>query len=220
MGRRRTQTKKSKKLKLKRTLRMQSRTLGNILMFSGVFLMAVSSAIPKFQYINVQSQEPVQGDVPLEQIAISIDSDTIQVDQKLLNAKKDSKTYPLRVVIPSLQIDVRLEPAKVVNGKWEVFEKTGSYGIGSGVPGEAGNSVVFAHARDGLFLPLKSVKEGAIIYVFTNDKWYTYKAQEIKEVLPHDVSVIAPTEDETLTLYTCTGFADSKRLIVTAKREI
>jgi len=27
-----------------------------------------------------------------------------------------------------------------------------------------------------------------------------------------------PTPDETLTLYTCSGFADSKRLIVTAKR--
>lgn len=41
---------------------------------------------------------------------------------------------------------------------------------------------------------------------------------DTKEVLPESVEVVAPTTDETLTLYTCTGFADQKRLIVTAKR--
>ena len=65
---------------------------------------------------------------------------------------------------------------------------------------------------------LKKVKEGQLVYVFTKDKWYSYKIDTIKEVLPTQTEVIAPTDTAVLTLYTCSGFSDSKRLIVQAKR--
>ena len=42
--------------------------------------------------------------------------------------------------------------------------------------------------------------------------------EEIKLAYPNEVEVIAPTEDETLTLYTCSGFNDEKRLVVVGKR--
>ena len=48
--------------------------------------------------------------------------------------------------------------------------------------------------------------------------WFNYTVSEIKEVIPSQIEVIAPTPDETLTLYTCSGFGDSMRLIVIAKR--
>ena len=48
--------------------------------------------------------------------------------------------------------------------------------------------------------------------------WYSYEVVDIKEVYPNQTEVIEETDDETLTLYTCSGFADSKRLIVVAKR--
>ena len=48
--------------------------------------------------------------------------------------------------------------------------------------------------------------------------WFTYEVKEIKEVFPNQVEVIAPTPDEPLTLYTCSGYKDQKRLIVISKR--
>ena len=54
--------------------------------------------------------------------------------------------------------------------------------------------------------------------ILTKEKWYEYEIKEIKEVLPSQTETIAPTKEETLTLYTCSGFSDSKRLIVIAKR--
>ncbi len=131
------------------------------------------------------------------------------------NAEGD---LPTRVVIPGLGIDLPVERAKIIDGYWEVFEDTAAWGEDSGLPGKPGNQVVFAHAREGLFLPLKDVSEGEVIYILTNSDWYSYKVAEIKEVLPNQTEVIAPTLDETLTLYTCSGFNDSKRLIVIAKR--
>lgn len=125
---------------------------------------------------------------------------------------------PQRIIIPNLGVDLEVKKAEIIGGFWEVFADTAAWGVGSGLPGEAGNQVIFAHAREGLFLPLQSIEVGQRVYVLNNDSWYEYEVSEIKEVYPNQVEVIAPTEDETLTLYTCSGFQDTKRLIVTAKR--
>lgn len=59
---------------------------------------------------------------------------------------------------------------------------------------------------------------GDRIYVFSVNSWYLYRVHDINTVLPSDVSVIDNTSVETLTLYTCSGYADLKRLIVKAIR--
>ncbi len=129
-----------------------------------------------------------------------------------------SEKLATRIVIAELAVDLPIKKAKVIKGYWEVFEDSAAWGEGSGLPGKVGNQVIFAHAREGLFLPLKEVSVGMNIYLFTEDKWYAYQIDEIRQVYPNQIEVIAPTEDERLTLYTCSGFNDSKRLIVVAKR--
>ncbi len=208
MGRHRFKT-KIKKLNFKR------KTLGTILLVAGVFLLGLGLLIP-----TVLSKKLLNNDISIANVSESIDDNPIQIDESLLKDNDNPEHFPQRVLMPQLGIDVVIDPAKVVNGRWEVYEKVGSYGLGSGVPGTNDNTVVFAHAREGLFLPLKSVEKDMIVYVLTDNEWYQYRVADIKEVFPNDVSVIKPTEDETLTLYTCTGFADSKRLIVSAKRVV
>ncbi len=139
----------------------------------------------------------------------------IQVDSSLYSNKKSENT-PIRIIIPKVDIDLPITESKIVNGYWELSEKTASYGLGSGYPGENGNIVIFAHAKEGFFHNLKDVKEKDLIYVLTKDKWYQYRVNKITEVFPNQKEVIQPTKTETLTLYTCTGFFDEKRLIVTA----
>jgi len=141
------------------------------------------------------------------------------VDNQLLTEKNGpSKNPPERIIIPGVGIDLPVKEAKVVNGYWEVFPTGAGWGIGSGYPGEKGNQVIFSHARKGMFLPLRQVRKEDNVYVLTRDKWYIYKITDIKGVLPSQIEVVAPTPDETLTLFTCTGYGDSKRLIVIAKK--
>lgn len=128
------------------------------------------------------------------------------------------RSEPRRIMMPDLSIDLEVKRAEIIDGYWEVFEDKAAWGVDSGYPGENGNQVIFAHAKEGLFLPLKEISGGMSIYVLTDGTWYSYKVVDIKEVFPNQTEVIAPTEDETLTLYTCSGFNDAKRLIVTAKR--
>ncbi|OGM25624.1 hypothetical protein A2962_03780 [Candidatus Woesebacteria bacterium RIFCSPLOWO2_01_FULL_39_61] len=173
-------------------------TLGLALFILGL-LLSVGQLAEKSQYKTVTfANEPVE---------IKGLSETDGVDD-----------LPKRVIIPELSINLEVKKAEIVNGFWEVFSEGSAWGSGSGLPGKPGNQVIFAHAREGLFLPLKDVAVGMAIYVLTDDKWYGYKVKEIKEVYPDQIEVISPTEDETLTLYTCSGFQDSKRLIVVAKR--
>lgn len=139
----------------------------------------------------------------------------VKISPSLLVAK-ETQNDPVRILIPKVGIDLKVVNAQIINGYWELSENTASYGLGSGQPGTKSNTVIFAHAREGLFYNLKDVKEGDIVYLFTKDNWLRYKINKITAVYPNQIEVISPTKNEVLTLYTCTGFYDEKRLIVTA----
>jgi len=183
---------------MKNTLRKQVRLLlGSLLIFSGLFIAA----------LNYQGED----------IATSATFENEPVRIELTNNQDiDEAALPVRIIIPDLEIDLNVQESKIVDGYWEVPEDKAAWGEGSGVPGRVGNQVIFAHARQGLFLNLESIETSMSIYVLTDNDWFTYEVSEIKEVYPNQIEVIAPTDNERLTLYTCSGYKDSKRLIVVA----
>ncbi|MCL6096702.1 MAG: sortase, partial [Patescibacteria group bacterium] len=95
----------------------------------------------------------------------------IKINESLYK-NQTTQNLPVRILLPKQNIDISVIPAKIINGYWELSENTASYGEGSGIPGQNGNTVIYAHARQGLFYNLKDVKTGDMIYVFTKDKWY------------------------------------------------
>jgi LPXTG-site transpeptidase (sortase) family protein len=132
--------------------------------------------------------------------------------------EKKGKEKPLRIVIPKLGIDIAIVEAPLVQGSWEVSQRNANHGEGSAYPGQKGNMVIFAHARIHLFLPLHAISKNDDIYVLTDKKWYVYSVNDIIQVVPTQTTLINPTSDERLTLFTCSGFSDEKRLIVIGKR--
>lgn len=144
-----------------------------------------------------------------------VSNSPIKINPSLL-ASKATQNDPVRILIPKVNIDLKVINARIINGYWEVSENTASYGLGSGQLGTKSNTVIFAHAREGLFYNLKNVKQDDIVYVFTKNNWYRYRVNKITSVYPSQTEVINPTRNEVLTLYTCTGFYDEKRLIITA----
>lgn len=191
-----------------------------VLLLAGVVLMVLPNAY-KDNWFGGLAERAGRRTVAVEgarQNALGKNSqeEPIRIDGRLLS-QKESLQPPLRVVVPKAGIDLSVVEAKVVDGYWELSETTASHGVGSANPGEIGNTVIFAHAREGLFLPLRNIAESEAIYVMTKDRWQRYKVATRKLVDPSHVEVIAPTNDEVLTLFTCSGFLDSKRLVVTAK---
>lgn len=87
----------------------------------------------------------------------------------------------------------------------------------SSVPGKGGNIVIYAHNKKNLFGNLTTAEYGDVIYIRTSDG--TIQQYQIRKkfiVSPDHIEVVEPTSYEVLTLFTCTGFADSQRLIIQA----
>jgi LPXTG-site transpeptidase (sortase) family protein len=204
---------------LKRILQDEVKRIRLVLLVCGVLFIGLSFY---FSQLSASSDRAIKlgnyksGDI------VSFAQEPVKVDNAFLkNQGKDKiKASPLRILIPELSLDLPIKEAKIIKGYWEVFPESAGWGSGSAYPGEIGNQVIFAHAKEGLFQPLKKARLGQLIYIITKEKWFFYHIAEIKEVTPDNLSAISPTIDETLTLYTCSGFSDSKRLIVIAKRVI
>ncbi len=198
-----------RKTPLKALEKIQSLRLPILFILAGVLLILFPSF---YSQTKTSSLSKIQTKA---QSKNNISKNPIKVDSKLLG-KKETIQSPQRIVIPKFKIDLNVVEAKVINGFWEISEISASHGVGSANPGENGNVVVFAHARDELFGPIRDIKKGDKIYILTKDHWHTYLVEETKLVDPEQIEVIGETKTETLTLFTCSGFLDSKRLIVKA----
>jgi LPXTG-site transpeptidase (sortase) family protein len=144
------------------------------------------------------------------------------VEQKqIFTQKEDQKKdvpSPKRVLIKNLGIDLALIPATVTNDIWETTYEGASYLTSSPIPGETGNSIIYAHNWTSLFGNLTKVKPGQVIeIVYTDGSKKKFIVSNTATVGPTESNILADSEDKRITLYTCTGFLDSKRFVVIAK---
>jgi LPXTG-site transpeptidase (sortase) family protein len=129
----------------------------------------------------------------------------------------DTSNLPVRIIIKDVGIDLPIYPAKTNNGKWETTSKGASYLVSSPIPGEVGNSVIYAHDWVSLFGPLKNARPGNMVEIEYADKTKKDFVVGSTAVVPYNKSdILSSTEDRRITLYTCTGFFDSERFVAVA----
>ncbi len=129
----------------------------------------------------------------------------------------ESKAVPTRLIIGDVKVDLPVYAASVVNNQWQTTTKGVSYLRSSPVPGEKGNSIIYGHNWLNLLGPLTAVRPGEKIEVdFSDNSHKTFVVEYTSIVNPNDASILAPSKDKRITLYTCTGFLDSKRFVAVA----
>lgn len=127
------------------------------------------------------------------------------------------KASPKQIELPYSNTALTLESAQIESGLWQISDTTATHLVQSANPGERGNIVIYGHNKKHIFGNLYQLKEGNIVTIISNDGTkHEYKIRETKIVDPSAVEEIAPTDHEVLTLFTCTGFMDSKRLVIKA----
>lgn len=72
-------------------------------------------------------------------------------------------------------------------------------------PGQPGNVVIAGH-RDTIFRPLRQIQKGDVIDLETDTRVAHYTVVSTSVVSPTDLSVLQPTDGNTLTLITCYPF--------------
>ena len=131
--------------------------------------------------------------------------------------------YP-RVEVPSLGISLAIvagdggSPPAVA----EAFTYPGADHLLTGSHGGGGNTYLYAHSRNGMFLALHRVALGALVIIdFGHGDTLRYRVAAIHtSVDARDLSYVRQTADDRLTLQTCDGWRDlDPRFIVIAERD-
>ena len=120
---------------------------------------------------------------------------------------------PVHIKAYPVGVDVDIKPAVIIKGVWPVFPDIAGYVV------NGNNIIVYGHNKDRIMGPIRWIKLGAKIEIEGNDnKTYYYEVIKTDTVNPDNLTYIKPTDEETLTIYTCVGLFDSQRFIVVAKR--
>jgi len=125
---------------------------------------------------------------------------------------------PTFINIPSLGIELPIDETSISNGFWGITESGASHLTSSPVPGELGNTVIYAKNSPSQFGRLNSLEHGDTITIITKDGIaHEYEVTETKVVSPADSELINNTGIEVVTLYTSYGFGNLKRFVVRAE---
>ena len=128
-----------------------------------------------------------------------------------------SDEAPVRISIPSLNIDNAVFPASIKKGNWESTTKGISYLSSSPTPGSGGNSILYGHNWPSLLGDLIKIKPGDKIEILmSNGEKKNFIVKFTSVVDPSQTHVLNQTTDARITVYTCTGFLDTKRFVATA----
>jgi len=145
---------------------------------------------------------------------LAFDLTNVATSQNKINESRQ----PVGIKISSLKIELPVVPTKIENNKWEASTKGVSYLDSSVIPGEKGNSILYSHNWPNLLGNLNKIKTGDNITIFYSDNsQHSFEVEYLSVVKPGDTSILKNSTDNRITLYTCTGFLDSKRLVVVAK---
>lgn len=132
--------------------------------------------------------------------------------------QSSAEIRPSLIKIDSVNISLPIIPAEIKNNKWEATTQGVSYLKTSAVPGETGNSILYGHNWASLLGNLKKVKPGEkIVVIYSDGTVKEFLVEYSLEVKPDNEDILQNSSDSRITLYTCSGFLDSKRLVVVAK---
>ncbi len=137
-------------------------------------------------------------------------------EDKEISSINTSQT-PEEILIPDVNINLPILPSKIDNGKWSATTKGVSYLTTSPLPGEKGNSILYGHNFPNLLGNLNKIKPGQkIVIKYTDGNVKEFVVKFTLEVSPKQTNILETTDDNRITLYTCSGFLDSKRFVVIA----
>lgn len=130
---------------------------------------------------------------------------------------EERASLPQQIKINDVGIELDVIPAYIENGIWQTSDTAATHLATSARPGEKSNMVIYGHNRAHLFRDLHQVDLDDVITVISSDGHeYQYKVVSRNVVTPDAIELVLPTDHEELTIYTCTGFLDTKRLVLKA----
>lgn len=141
----------------------------------------------------------------------------ISYPEDVIKQNPNHDLLPKMLLIPDVGIHVPVIPQKMEKTTWPQTTKGVSYLRNSPIPGSIGNSILYGHNWTNILGKLSQVRPGMKIYIEQwNGTYMPFTTIYTLTVNSHETSILKSSTDKRITLYTCTGFLDSKRFVVVA----
>ncbi len=209
---------------------MLLRAFGNLFMVSGVALLLGFGAFTVYTSIEGGlEQERLAREAAIRQAMApqEASSSAVAAGEPAPPAPAPRRALtPEHLAIPAIGVDTQVVPSPIVQGEWKVPRFVAGHLEGTARPGQGSNVALAGHLqslRNGnVFADLDKLQPGDEVLLSAEGEELRYLVRESRLVPPSEVSVVAPTLEERLTLITCAGSWDwlrggySHRLIVVA----
>ena len=127
----------------------------------------------------------------------------------------EANTQPVHLELINAGVSVKVEPGYLQNGRWSVVPDAANYLVSSSLPDEGGNILIYGHNKKEVLANLKQAEIGEVVELTSEDgQKRQYEIVKRYVTGPNDTSPLEERMEETLTIYTCTGFLDTKRLVI------
>ena len=186
----------------------------SVLKISIIILVAATISLPLGRFFYPLVEAYFHRELLLSQISVTANAAVATVPSVIPIRITKPKIAPNKISFPSLNHSLNVAAATISNNKWQLFEDKVAWLSTSDEPG-SGNTIIYGHNWKTLFGPLTRLKVGDRIVLQHNAKSLNYEVSEIRKILPTDVDAIISNNNQ-LTLYTCDGAFDQKRLVVIA----
>lgn len=124
---------------------------------------------------------------------------------------------PLRLVIPTVKIDLPVKNKPLVNGTWQPEDYVANFAEGTSLPNNVGgNTALYGHDRPHAMRRIKNLHPGELVFVETEHYRFIYQTRSLARIKPEQVEVFHPTKQPTLTLLTCNGLWSQDRYVIAA----
>lgn len=125
---------------------------------------------------------------------------------------------PRRITIAEADVNTTVEYAPIISNTWKLYTDKAGFAEGSSYPNESlGNTIIFAHARPGLFANLQLARPGMIATLYSDRNIYVYRITNIKKISQWDTEKVKTLGENNLTLFTCDYDDNNFRVLVKAR---
>lgn len=125
---------------------------------------------------------------------------------------------PVKMLIPSLGIDLSIVEARVDQDQWSLAESEIYFLPGTSPFDQPENIILFGKNSQKVLGKLSSIKISDQIYLFGEERYLLFEVTETKTVLPEDESIFSATSGASLTLFSTADYFKGKRFVVKAGR--
>lgn len=183
----------------------------------GLYGITIGLAAVLTNYLSSQAVSPISNVEPV-QAAVQQVEETPVLNPRAFSTSA-AEAMPTKIVIDSVSLNLAVKPGMydAETKEWTLDNDNAFYATSSRkVNNQNGTTVIYGHDRASVFEPLRTIKAGDTVKLYTNDNRefiYTYRSD--KRVTPDAVNVLYERSNSPqLVLMTCDGvWSDVRRLL-------